>query len=85
MVVALWRHRHYLPADQLDPLVLIDNAGRDHGLQLRHGEAQAHEPSGRLGRPVHRIAVQVHHCHAASLPELRRAAKLPGAARLSPR
>jgi hypothetical protein len=39
MLIALGRHRHDLPADQLDALVLVEDAGRNHSVKLGHGEA----------------------------------------------
>ena len=48
VVISLGRHRHHLPADQLDPLVLVEDAGRDHLLQFGHGEGPA--PGQALGR-----------------------------------
>ena len=46
---ALRRHRHKLPADQLDPLVLVHEAGHHHGLDLGHCET-ARQAFGGLRR-----------------------------------
>jgi hypothetical protein len=48
----LRRHRHDLPADQLDALVLEQDARGRHLLQLGHGEAPARQAFGRGGGPL---------------------------------
>lgn len=75
MVITFGRHRHDLPADQLDPLVLVENAGLYHRLKLGHGEAPPRQPFRRLRRKVRCSSAQIHVCHGGIV------AKVPGTAK----
>ncbi len=48
VVIAFWRHWRDLPADRLDPLVLVQYAGRNHRLQLGHGKSPTRHSLGPL-------------------------------------
>ena len=50
VAVSLWRHRHDLPADELATLVLRHQPGRDHRLDVGHGEASPRQALGGLRR-----------------------------------
>ena len=71
MPVTLGRHRDDLPADQFDPLVLVENASRRHRLQLGDGEPPPQQSLGRIRRHLARMAV-----HAVQIA--RRGCVFPG-------
>ena len=50
VVIALRRHRHQLPADQLDALILVHEARRDYGLDICHSEPAARQTFRSLRR-----------------------------------
>ncbi len=83
MVIALGRHRNDIPADQFDPLVLIEDAGRDHGLKLANGEAPPRHALGGLCRDVQIFVAQIEKGHAVVLQYKPGRAKRPPHARIA--